>query len=354
LWVVLYHLDVTIYNRQAPILDVPGFRIGWLGVDLFYVLSAYLLGQPFLDGRARPYRKFLGDRFLRVAPAYYASIVLAVAFVLWLLPDNFHPQWAWLSLVFLSNSHVDAYYAVNPALWSLAVEMQFYLVLPFLARLFVGRRWPIGLALCVGVALVFRAATYRWEDLGAPVVTPFDALFLGTFSMPAFLAHFGLGLAACRLRSVAHPWPAAVAAVPLILVPVLVWIPAGSVIFGFESLAGQVLVRPLAASGFALLILAAASPGGLRRLLGTGPLRWLGDISYSLYLAHIPVHFAIDRWLDAGVDPWRFAAFAGVASIAAGAALYYAVERPAERWRHQRKLRTRTAAAAPSRSAPPS
>jgi peptidoglycan/LPS O-acetylase OafA/YrhL len=255
--------------------------------------------------------------------------------------------------VFLSNTHVDAYYAVNPALWSLAVEMQFYLLLPLLAKLFVGKRWPIGLALCVGAALVFRAVTYRWEAFGGPGVTPFHALFLGTFAMPAFLAHFGLGLAACRLRTLVNPWPAAVAALPLILAPVLLWIPAGSVIFGFESLAGQVLVRPIVASGFALLILAAATPGRLRNLLGTGPLRWLGDISYSLYLAHIPVHFMIDKWLDAGVDPWRFSAFAGVASILAGAALYYAVERPAERWRHQRKLRTRTAPAAAARSAPP-
>jgi peptidoglycan/LPS O-acetylase OafA/YrhL len=164
--------------------------------------------------------------------------------------------------------------------------------------------------------------------------------------MPAFLGHLGLGLAAARIRSVSKPWLAVAAAAPLVLFPVLTWIPLKSVVFGFESLEGQVLVRPIAAAGFALVILAGASPGGIRRILELSPLRWLGDISYSLYLAHIPVQIAMDVWVDATANPWAWCVLATLASLAAGTGLYYAVERPAERWRHQRKLRDRIKAQA--------
>jgi peptidoglycan/LPS O-acetylase OafA/YrhL len=344
LWVVLYHLDVTLFGIGQGLLPFPGPRFGWLGVDLFFVLSAYLLGQPFVDGRARPYWRFLGDRLHRLAPAYYGAAALSAAVVLLISVDNFRPGWVALNLVFLTNVDVDAYFALNPALWSLAVEMQFYLVLPLLARLFTGRRWPLGLAVCIAIAAAVRAVTYQWADLGLGVVEPFDALFFGTFGMPAFLAHFGLGLAACRLRTIARPALAALVGLPLLVVPAVLWVPDGSVAFGFETFPGQVAMRLVAACGATLLVLAAASAGLAQRLLGVAPLRWLGDISYSLYLAHIPVQLAMTLAVDPAGHPWAWCAAAVAASLASGAALHYGVERPFEARRHQRKLRERLAA----------
>lgn len=339
LWVVLYHVDVTLWGHGLALLPLPGTRIGWLGVDLFFVLSAYLLGQPFLEGRARPYPTFLADRFLRIAPAYYASALVAMLVILWVVPQNWSPWWASASLFFVNNLHVGTYFALNPAFWSLAVEMQFYLILPLLARLFTGRRWPWGLALCVLVSLAVRAVTFDWALVGAPWISPFNALFVGTFGLPSFLAHFGLGLAAARLRTVPHPTLAAIIGLPLVLVPALLWIPATSVAFGFESLAGQLLVRPIAAAGFTLWILAAASAGWLRTALAWGPLLRLGDMSYSLYLIHIPVQIVVDHAVDGLNNPGLFALLAVPASLVCGAVLYYAVERPAQQWRHRRKRR---------------
>jgi peptidoglycan/LPS O-acetylase OafA/YrhL len=343
-WVVLYHLDITLWGQGLPLIPVPGARIGWLGVDLFFVLSAFLLGQPFVEGRHRPYKTFLSDRFLRIAPAYYAAALLALASILIVAAAPVRPQWVAWSLLFVSNLHVDAYFALNPAFWSLAVEMQFYLILPFLARLFVGRRWPIGLALCVATAVLVRALTF--------VPSEVNILFIGTFGMPAYLGHFGVGLAACRLRTVARPWLAAAVAVPIVVVPTILWIGWDSVVFGFDSLVGQAVVRPIGAAGFGLLILAAATPGGFQRSLGVAPLRWLGDISYSLYLAHIPAQFLVAHAVGVAAHPAAFAWWGFAASMAAGVALHYAVERPAERWRHQRKLRSRAQAQAALPPAP--
>lgn len=342
LWVVLYHLDVTLAGLGKDLLPFPGPRFGWLGVDLFFVLSAYLLGQPFLDGRARPFGRFIADRFQRLAPAYYGAALFAAVVVLVIAVDNFRPGWVALNLVFLTNADVEAYFALNPALWSLAVEMQFYLVLPLLARLFKGRRWPLGLALCLGVAVGVRAWTFDWAQHGVGLVEPFDALFFGTFGMPAFLAHFGLGLAAARLRQVPRPAVAALVGLPLLVVPAVLWVPDGSVTFGFETFWGQVAMRLVAAVGAMLLVLAAATPGAVQRGLAVSPLRWLGDVSYSLYLAHVPAQLLLTLAVDPAAHPWAWCAVATVASFAAGVALYYGVERPFEERRHRRKLRERT------------
>jgi peptidoglycan/LPS O-acetylase OafA/YrhL len=338
LWVVIYHLDVSLSGAQLPLLGISGIRVGWLGVDLFFVLSAYLLGQPFLEGRAPHYGKFLADRFRRIAPAYYAATGISVAVILFLFRSQWHPLPALATLVFVNNSTQDTLYAVNPVFWSLAVEMQFYLLLPFLARLFRGRHWPWALAGCVAVAVLFRGLTFAH---GGPL-----GLLAGTFWLPAFMAHFGVGLAAARLRTVSSPFLASLAGVLLVGLPVALWIPQGSIGFGFESLAGQVLVRPLAAAGFALLVLAAGTPGRVRRALEVAPLKTLGDISYSLYLVHLPAQLVV-RWaVGLPAHPTAFVLLGLAASLVYGAMLYGLVERPAELWRRRR--RARTAATAPA------
>jgi peptidoglycan/LPS O-acetylase OafA/YrhL len=337
--VVLYHVDVDFRNHGLPLLPIPGLRFGWLGVDLFFVLSGFLLGRPFIDGRAqgRSLREFWQDRFLRIAPAYYAAWATTAVFLVVLVPGVWQVASSLWSLVFLNNLHYAGVFALNPAFWTLAVEMQFYVVLPWMARAFTGPRWGWALAAFLAVSLAFRAATF---EVGGE-----EANIVGTYSLPAFLGHFALGLAACRVRRLARPGLAALAAVPLIVLPPALLVPADSLSFGYESLAGQVFLRPLMAVGFALLILAGATPGWFERSLGWAPLRGLGAISYSLYLVHILAILAVDRFLGLG-DRWLFLLACVAASLAAGTAFYAAVEAPAERWRHRRKLRQRTSAAA--------
>ncbi|HUR62286.1 MAG TPA: acyltransferase [Candidatus Thermoplasmatota archaeon] len=336
LWVVVYHLSLMLAGEGVARLGVSGIRVGWLGVDLFFVLSAYLLGQPFLDGRAQRYGRFLLDRFLRIAPAYYVAGILAVVVLMTLQPKAWHPMEALASLVFASNTTGETLFGVNPVFWSLAVEMQFYVLLPLLALLFKGDRWPWGLALCVATSLLFRGLTFVYGGEGG--------LIAGTFWLPAFLGHFGLGLAAARLRFVRTPFLAAGAGFLLIGLPVATWIPATSFGYGFESLPGQVLVRPLAGAGFALLILAAATPGKVRRALEVAPLKVLGDLSYSLYLVHLPIHTIVAWVVDMHADRALFVMLAIAADLIYAATLYGLVELPGERWRHRRKAKARALA----------
>ncbi|MCA1810769.1 MAG: acyltransferase [Halobacteriales archaeon] len=331
LWVVLYHLDVALRGAGLAMLGISGIRAGWLGVDLFFVLSAYLLGPPFLEGRAPRYRRFLADRFLRIAPAYYAAAAVSAAVLLVFFRDRWDPLAASFSLVFLNNSTGKLLLALNPVFWTLAVEMQFYLLLPLLARLFTGRRWPWGLALCLAASYLFRGLTYQMGG---------EWIVASTFWFPAFLGHFALGLAAARIRTV--PWPALAGLLGCLLVgvPVALWITPGDIAYGYDSLPGQIIVRTVAACGFALILLAAATPGRIQRALEVRPLQALGNMSYSLYLAHLPAQVVV-QWA-VGLTPehrTQYILVAAAASLVYGAMLYGLVERPAELLRRRLKAR---------------
>src|SRR5881392_3380868 len=137
--VVIYH--VALFGFKLPgRVD----RFGWIGVDLFFVLSGYLIGGQLLAPLARDRRinlgRFFARRALRIMPAYFA--ILAVYFLLppWReYPEMSQPLWKFLLSV--QNVALHGGTAFSHA-WSLAVEDQFYLALPFIL-LFVNR-WPRG------------------------------------------------------------------------------------------------------------------------------------------------------------------------------------------------------------------
>lgn len=338
LWVLLYHLQIGLWEAGERLMPLAGVRFGWAGVDLFFVLSAYLLGQPFFHGGAPRYPAFLLDRFLRVAPAFYVSAAVSAALLLWQGGYPWDPVRIALNLAFLGNFDLASVNAINTVFWTLAVEMQFYVLLPLLVLAFQGRRWPVGLAVCFAVALLYRGLLFGQGERG------FD---LRTFTLPAFLGHFALGLCAARLGPIRAPVGSGVRraifalGVPLVLVPVVLWTPAGSLAFGSGTLAGQMLLRPVVACGFALIILATASGGWPGRVLSMVPLKWLGRISYSLYLMHLAVIFLLLRILGWPRTMPGIVAVAVAGSLLAAWALHALVEAPAERWRRRRKAATR-------------
>src|SRR3989440_5721620 len=135
---------VVVYHAALFGFKLPGGvdRFGWIGVDLFFVLSGYLIGGQLLTPLARdqPIKlgRFFARRALRIMPAYF--VVLAIYFLLpsWReYPEMSQPLWKFLLSV--QNIALHGGTAFSHA-WSLAVEDQFYLALPFIL-LFVNR-WP--------------------------------------------------------------------------------------------------------------------------------------------------------------------------------------------------------------------
>src|SRR6478752_9582414 len=147
---------VVVYHAALFGFKLPGRvdRFGWIGVDLFFVLSGYLIGGQLLAPLARDQRiklgRFFTRRALRIMPAYF--VVLAIYFLLpaWReYPEMSQPLWKFLLSV--QNIALHGGTAFSHA-WSLAVEDQFYLALPFLL-LFLYRRPRVAIIVpCLMVA----------------------------------------------------------------------------------------------------------------------------------------------------------------------------------------------------------
>lgn len=205
--VLLHHyFFVSIQAQPATALSyalVVG-RLAWSGVDLFFVLSGFLIGGILLDARASTnyFRVFYTRRFFRIVPIYFVCLVAALALaaasragftpgLAWMLKD----QLPWLPyFVFLQNfwMAVATTYGVFGlgVTWSLAVEEQFYLTLPILVRILSQRALVIVVSLGVIAAPVFRVLLHSfWPEYHYSwVVLMFcraDALLLGVLGAVA-------------------------------------------------------------------------------------------------------------------------------------------------------------------------
>jgi peptidoglycan/LPS O-acetylase OafA/YrhL len=331
--VVVYHAEIFL-REAGGTMGLPGVRFGWLGVDLFFVLSAFVLTRALQGAEAPRYRDFLADRLLRLLPAYYATVVITGLAVLSFDPAAFRPLGFIANLTFIQNFRDEWNLALTPTFWTLAVELQFYLLLPLLlsGRCEVRRvAWLAAVAL-VG-AVIFRASCYA-----RGFVLP------SAMSLPAFAGHFVLGVLAARIGTVARPGLWLAGALPFFIVPPLLGIPGGSTGFGSESLAGATFVRPFVAIGCFGIVLASASPGWWRSALERPLWLWLGRISFSLYLIHALVLAKTVAVLDslglpAKDHPLIYATVGVGISLLAGKALYGVVEAPADAWRRARKIR---------------
>lgn len=291
--------NVDLIGSPYPAVLFPLVAVmhaGWVGVQLFFVLSGFLITGNLLDtqGAGNYYSAFIARRALRIFPLYFG--VLLVALVLAPLvvnpPDDLratlHNQvWLW---TFLSNWTAPYGGTVTgfSHFWSLAVEEQFYLLWPFV----VARCRPSRL-LWICSAVVCAALLTRWALLRAHFSD--DALYMFT---PARMDALALGAAAAALVRI----PAAKARlqgmtrwIAVTAVVVLLVDAAVTQEFASYSPRAQLYGYTLLALGFALLVLLAALPtgGGLEvgaRLLAWKPLRLVGRYSYGMYVFHLPLH----------------------------------------------------------------
>jgi len=315
-------------------------EIGWAGVDLFFALSGYLIGnQVFsaLRGPGLSLPNFYARRLLRTLPAYLVVLALYAWWPYWAgnLP---HAPW-WKYLTFTLNINLKPGTLFSHA-WSLCVEEQFYLLLPpvVLAIAAITRiRRADGIALALGwAALLSAIAAGMWlrdswwqpaMDLGERGSRSYYTLIY--YSTLARFDELLAGVALAMLRNF-HPkawqrltghgnWMLAAGAV---LTALAFWLflehhfSWGMSVFGY----------PLLGVAFAALLLAALSEGSLlyrTRIPGMGAIAlW----SYSIYLTHKQVCILLaDHWEP--VDPESIAVMIA-ASIAAGWLLYFAVEAP--------------------------
>lgn len=267
-------LAVLAYHAGLP---VPA---GFVGVDVFFVISGYLITRLLHDeiqntGRV-DYLAFYARRARRILPALLLVVVVTALAAVWLLPESDSIQTAQAgaaALLFYANVFFSqaptGYFDVAPEsspllhLWSLGVEEQFYILWPAILMLARKRLVPV----LVGLCLASFVLAEWWLQ-----AEPNDAFY----QTPARAWELGLG-ALVAVRPVRVPKGAALAGLAVVLVACFV--PMAS----FPGLGALPAV-----AGSALLI--AAIHGGERSpLLETRPARAIGLVSYSLYLWHWPL-----------------------------------------------------------------
>lgn len=316
---VVVHHTYSLANRPSVPAGGAIFEgLGSWGVDLFFLLSGYLLCDYFWRPRAqRSLRVFWVRRFFRVAPAYYIQILLLFLFfaapALLFSAAGLRQIATQLTFTHYYTPNTASSLNVNGALWTLSIEMTLYLTMPLLALAVGwpatrGRRtlfWPmVAVAALVAAGIGYRLlVAYQGGGLqelyfgSIPAEAAGNARLYLARQFPAWIALFGLGIGLRWLVTRRYlparllgPTRHRVSVFVLLMLPSLAWLELTEravdfthpfLFAGFDVALG-VLLLP------ALLYAArpsASTEGGLLIRAGV----WLGDRSYGLYLWHFPV-----------------------------------------------------------------
>jgi peptidoglycan/LPS O-acetylase OafA/YrhL len=319
---------------------VPGFGGGFVGVDVFFVLSGYLITALLREEMARTGRvdlvQFYARRARRLLPAAVLVLAATVLVGMFLYPPLEAYRFARSAVAAaLYSSNMLFVFALdyftpsvktNPLLhtWSLAAEEQFYLLWPLLVMV-AGRRSRAGLAWVLGVLSLVSFALCVWATTRFPTVA--------FYTMPLRAWEFGVGALACLLPAAAlAPRRAGV----LALAGAAGVLTAGLQFSARTQFPGFAALLPVLGTA-ALLVAGAAAPRGLvARALGTRLPQLLGRWSYSWYLWHWPI-LVMAAVLVPGIPLWGRVACALLALLAAWGT-YVWVEQPI---RHNRALAAR-------------
>ena len=344
-WVMLFHSYIV--GGLGP--DFAWLsRYGWAGVDIFFVLSGFLIGtqvlRPLQRGERLAFGGFYARRAWRILPAFAVVLALYVFFPALREAPGLQPWWQFAT--FTLNLLID--YTHNQAFshaWSLCVEEHFYLVFPLLAWWLT--RWPSTWK-CVGVGagmvalgIVLRSAVWLHDA----VIDPPRNWFIEDIYYPTWMRLDGLlaGVMLAALRVFrAQAWARWQARSNVVLLGGLAVSCLAFWLFRERTgLLANALGWPLLSFGFGLLVFAGAdrhSLIGRWRVPGTG---WLAAVSYSLYLSHKIAFHLVQVTFGAALQGQRALAFAtyALAVLLLGAALHYLVERPFLRLRERGKAR---------------
>ncbi len=342
-----------------------------IGVALFFVLSGFLLARPWLaraaTGRPHPgVGRYYVKRLLRIYPVYVVTVVVAFTLI---KVNQGRSLGEWVTTLLLGDSYVAS--RLNQGLtqmWSLSVEVAFYLVLPLVMWLATGTGRGLRTARILAVIGGLSAITVWWHLSLADVITPHTS---GNPMMwlPAFLVWFavGIGFAWAHVLGQASPEPARLvrALWSMGAMPGVCWVLAGglmlvaaSPIAGptllFVATPGQSLTKHLLYAAIAALVVLPGifGPAGssYARAFSWPPLRHVGHISYSVFCIHLPILYGVMSVTDYplfggnGLQIW---ALTLASSLVVAEVLYRLVEMPFMRLKDLG--RRRPPAAPPSR-----
>lgn len=347
LLVFFFHYQIPVFGHPAWLTDWAKF--GWTGVDLFFVLSGFLISSQLFaairNGQRISFPKFFLKRFFRIVPAFLA--VIAIYFCI----PAFHEREAlpplWRFLTFTQNFGLNlADTGTFSHAWSLCVEEHFYLALPLLLLLFqvTGRfrnAWILLITLFAGGFLIRH---YSWDQVYFPHIAEpgarvlwYEYVYYPTYNRLDGLL-IGVGIAA--LMQFAPEWWTRISRYGnyLVLLSLAVLTGAYFLCYNEASYAASVFGFPLVAIGYGLLVMGAISPVCWLYRLESRATTLIATLSYVLYLSHKGVIHVTQEWttqLGMNVSSNGVLVISLFTCLLAAWILHRFVEQPFMRWRKQ-------------------
>ncbi len=330
--VVVYHAGIMGFPMPHRV-----DRWGWIGVDLFFVLSGYLIGgqllAPLARNRTIHLKRFFARRALRIMPAYFVVLAIYIFLPSWREYPNMYPWWKFL--VSVQNIGLHGGTAFSHA-WSLAVEDQFYLALPFIL-LFVNRvpRAAIIVPFLIFFGGILLRTFLAWQNPAEDFGVSFRA-FQAWIYYPTWtrLDPLVLGVALAVIEKFRPQWwgrlmdfaiwfwlPA------LALIAFALWLGEGD----YLSVPAAIWQFPLLAFGFAGLLVCVVSPRSILSRAKIPGAAFIASIAYSAYLVQkLAIHFAWQFYSSHNIAPSSTQALIGVeiSVYVVATILFFAIERP--------------------------
>ena len=335
---------------------------GNTGVCLFFMLSGFLLALPLWSGELahttispRWAGRYALRRMTRILPAYYICLTALI-----LMGRASGPVDIALHYAMLHNLHEGSIYSISDPFWTLAVQAQFYAVLPVLLLLLspLASRPRLSFFLLIAAAI----GAFLAHQGVMNVFRPAPNQYVVSHSLLAHLPHFLLGMSAAAAYVVLyHPagshlgramvseplfWASVAAIVFILSVPSLdAWLRIPQVspqAIEDASMIGRYNF-PYVPILLAIVILTAPGTVIARQLLDLKPVRWLGAISFGMYVYHLPCLSLVKKWLEKSGEsiaqnPWPLAMYGLLLALAVSLASFVLIERPLWNWSRRRTI----------------
>ena len=364
--VFVYHYNM--FGHPAGLYDYFG-SWGWTGVDLFFVLSGFLIGGQLFARIARnqeiSYGEFYFKRSLRILPAYFAVLALYIIFPGFKERSQLPPLWRMFT--FTQNFGLDiAKEGAFSHAWSLCIEEQFYLILPLLIiglsaiRAHKKAVWILPALFLFG----FAVRTYIWYYV-LPNAESFGKAYYMYIYYPTWSRLDGL-LAGVALAAFYYFQPEAWKKLTrhgnrILLIALA--LTAGAWLIAHNDhqyeMRGAIFGYPAISLAYGALVLAALSPTSILYRYSSAITRLIATLSYSIYLTHKQlIHLTHELLSPRGIDNESYTSFwiCVAVSLLGGWLLHLAIEKPflrlRDRWLARRKTRVTTYSPNPSSQTP--
>ena len=301
MWAHVWMFYNNVAFKVGPIDIHRIISFGGIGVDLFFVISGFCMylmyAKKATDFTVSGYGGFLLKRWKRIAPAFY-FIVAAECVLYWIQTSVFPLNSFFSHLLFINTFVTDN--VLSPPFWSLSTEWQFYLVLPFL---FIndpgGKETWKRLLLLTFVCMAFRLLLFYRHNTDI-----LQGVTIGSDKIWYRFIEFGWGIIVARWYNTGRTLPALFRGAYGFVIGLAIAYAGRLMVvtevvgrFGNAAFVIKALGEPVMTAGFGVMLFnVISSPSIFSNFLSLGPLRFIGRISYSMYLWHWIICIGISHW----------------------------------------------------------